>query len=541
MVKNYYFCNDMKFKILILLLSILFPMSLSAFNNSGLDQLNEALEKRGVYQKKHLLLIKELKRERAHCRTTEQIFVINNKLAEAYKNFCSDSAFVYLSYNKTIARQMHNDAWACQSNLLYAYVLASVGLYNEAYDLLDSLQEKTMTPQVQLDYYNVWVHYYDDLRHYVVGNPLEEIYQRKLYAFYDSIAHRQPAGSALYAYCQARKAWAHGEEALSFSYLEQARKLCSEPSELLSAVYYGRGRLAESRGQNDSVIYYYALAAATDVKCAVNSSHYLLWLAEKLHQAGDKGNSFRYAQASMFVANEYSSQLSLSQVAHAMPIIRGGYEWELTHYRQTNTILIFLVIAAVCCLAFLVWKNHGNGNWLARVLMQTRQPDAGSSETAATQASSDSASRHTNEVYVGGLMDISLKYIERLEDYQKLVRRKVKAGQYSDLLRDSVSEREKDEAEIYAKFDSAFLGLYPDFVEKLNKMLKPDERYSHREGSPLSTDLRIMALIYFGITDNARIANFLGYSIRTIYNYRSQFRKKTLSEDLDIEQAVRSL
>src|SRR5574344_1578861 len=100
MVKKHYFCKAMKCKILVLLLLSVFPMGLSASGNSALLPLNNALGKRSVYQKQHLSMIAELKRRRTQCRTPEQSVDANDKLMEAYKDFCSDSAFIYISYNQ---------------------------------------------------------------------------------------------------------------------------------------------------------------------------------------------------------------------------------------------------------------------------------------------------------------------------------------------------------------------------------------------------------------------------------------------------------
>ena len=71
---------------------------------------------------------------------------------------------------------------------------------------------------------------------------------------------------------------------------------------------------------------------------------------------------------------------------------------------------------------------------------------------------------------------------------------------------------EKELEELYHNFDKAFLKLYPNFVEKFNSLLKPEERYK-LEKDQLNTELRIFALIRLGITDVGQIAVFLHYSV----------------------------
>ena len=78
-----------------------------------------------------------------------------------------------------------------------------------------------------------------------------------------------------------------------------------------------------------------------------------------------------------------------------------------------------------------------------------------------------------------------------------------------------------------SKFDTIFLSIFPDFVESFNALLKEDERIQVKEGELLTPELRIYALIRLGINDNSKIANFLHYSLQTVYNYRLKMRKNT--------------
>ena len=97
---------------------------------------------------------------------------------------------------------------------------------------------------------------------------------------------------------------------------------------------------------------------------------------------------------------------------------------------------------------------------------------------------------------------------------------------------------EAERREFYAEFDRTFLSLFPHFVDKFNALLNEKDRITLKSGERLNTELRIFALIRLGITDSARIAEFLGYSVTTIYNYRSKTRgKSTLDRDA-FESAV---
>lgn len=76
--------------------------------------------------------------------------------------------------------------------------------------------------------------------------------------------------------------------------------------------------------------------------------------------------------------------------------------------------------------------------------------------------------------------------------------------------------------------------------DKLDELLVPEGRgvYSKVENGALKPECRIFALIRLGITDSAKIASFLRYSLSTIYNYRTKLRNKALGNREDFEKAV---
>ena len=73
-------------------------------------------------------------------------------------------------------------------------------------------------------------------------------------------------------------------------------------------------------------------------------------------------------------------------------------------------------------------------------------------------------------------------------------------------------------------------------VEEFNALLT--EPMQPKPGELLNTELRIFALIRLGITDSTKIAQFLRYSVTTIYNYRTRVRNKALGERDEFETKV---
>ena len=94
---------------------------------------------------------------------------------------------------------------------------------------------------------------------------------------------------------------------------------------------------------------------------------------------------------------------------------------------------------------------------------------------------------------------------------------------------------------VYNEFDKSFLELFPNFIHDFNNLLNEDGKIEPKPGEILNTELRIFALIRLGVTDANRIAHFLGYSLATVYNYRSKIRNKAKGDKDNFEQEVMRL
>jgi DNA-binding NarL/FixJ family response regulator len=85
------------------------------------------------------------------------------------------------------------------------------------------------------------------------------------------------------------------------------------------------------------------------------------------------------------------------------------------------------------------------------------------------------------------------------------------------------------------------LEIFPHFIENFNALLVEEGRIYPKQGELLSTELRIFALIRLGVTDSNRIAHFLGYSLATVYNYRSKMRNRAIGDKEQFEKEVMKL
>lgn len=143
----------------------------------------------------------------------------------------------------------------------------------------------------------------------------------------------------------------------------------------------------------------------------------------------------------------------------------------------------------------------------------------------------------------GNFMDTYLMcsdYIKMHRNFRNTIANLLKTNSVKQAIK-QLSSREATDAELkefYKKFDRAFLSTHPDFIERFNRILRPDCQYTLNEEKELSPELRIYALISLGINNSVNIAEFLHYSAQTIYNYRLRMRRQACIPESVFAEAV---
>ena len=74
----------------------------------------------------------------------------------------------------------------------------------------------------------------------------------------------------------------------------------------------------------------------------------------------------------------------------------------------------------------------------------------------------------------------------------------------------------------------------------MNLLLRKDAQIVPKGDERLTTELRILALIRLGISDNVRISSILRASLTTVYTYRSKLKARAFDHG-SFESAVKRI
>jgi hypothetical protein len=269
-----------------------------------------------------------------------------------------------------------------------------------------------------------------------------------------------------------------------------------------------------------------------------------------LYEDGDIDRAYKYIRRSLDDALFCNARLRTIEISAMVPIIDKAYQLQ-TQARQRDLIIslvsisllsLFLIVAI-----FFVYRQmkklavtRKDLSIANDQLNDVNHELSGINQELKVTNDTLLEANIIKEEYIGRYMDQCSVYIDKLDEYRRLLNKTAVAGKIDELLHSIKSKQfiEDELKEFYDNFDSSFLQLFPTFVEEFKRLLSDHEDIQLKPGQLMNTELRIFALIRLGITDSVKISHFLRYSLSTIYNYRTKLRNKALGKRDEFEANV---
>lgn len=316
----------------------------------------------------------------------------------------------------------------------------------------------------------------------------------------------------------------------------KALDMMLEAYDLIDDIYY-KARTAYNLGHiyrhynNDRLAeYWLAQAAIVDLKMPRREYTSLYQLAIQLLMDKKYRPAARYINIVVDDAIDSNHRTRFFKSAKLQQLVFNALEESETRQRHArNLIYAFLLVILATFLIFIIHMRK---------------------QSARLRKSYDTISRINKELsdankikdnYVFKYMNLSLKYLGQVEDYRHELRQALKTGGTDSVLAMLRSPLDYDRRykEFYNIFDETFLGLFPEFIQRVNELLKPECRYE--ETDSLNTELRILAALRLGITDSAQIASFLNCALSSVYTYRYRIRKNALCSKEEFENIIMNI
>ena len=523
------------------LLFVLF--SCTEFSNStdmrkeSLEKLDQLIEQKENFRRAKESRISDMKKGMMSNSVDQlQKYKLQNDIIEEYLGYQSDSAMHYVYLNHTIAKSLGNNILIQENEIKKSVVLTSTGMFTEAMTILNEISP-TLDSSLEFNYNSAMESLYSNLFEYTNDNPeFSEIYGEKLLKIYRKAysTSKEPLFSYLFQYNihKVQGNWKVADENIDL-FIQNTPK----GSRLQAIGYYCKGFIAEQKGDLEAQIQFLSLSAIADIQSATTENRSLQELAFALYKAKDYTRAYRYLQAAMDDANFYNARFRNFQISQVHPIIEEGY---LEIIKNKNTKLTILVIFSLISVALLIFFTYYISRQLKLISSAKRETECLNKKLNIANVKLSEVS-HVKDVYMAFFVNQSVKYLNNFERFKKII--SVSADSRNiEKINKLINDRKKNDDEIeafYQDFDKAFLSIYPTFFNQINHIMKPEFQYplDHK----LNTEMRILALIRMGIVETQQISDFLQFSIRTIYNYRSKIKSKTLIQHEDFENVIMNI
>ena len=513
--------------------------------DSLMNVLDNEVENYNQYVQKYNESITTFKENIRYARTDQERYELNKHLFYSYQAFQNDSALHYLNECRKYAQRMGRKDLEGEILARQAFQLSTVGMYYESRELLHLIDASVLTKEGRLEYYNARIHLYHELSYYTNVDWIRQKYKAMEYLLIDSLPF--VAGKTDDVYYKWKGFYYYEKEES-----ERALKLFKEwvdraqpgSREFATAAFFMY--LINARLQNqEEVKYWLVVSAITDIRNSIMDQASLWTLANILAQEGDVKRAHSYITYSWDAATQFQTKVRSGQISPILSMIETSYQTKIREQNMWLTVAVVVVSLMLILFIGLLWYVNRQRKYLhsTRNELRTINDELQNVNTELKLSNVKlNESNRVKEEYIGRFLSLCSLYIEKIEEQRKRVNKMVKAKQYDDLYNATrtTETKKKDLEELYSNFDAAFTHLFPNFVDDLNALIAPEERIMTKDGR-LTTTIRIFALIRLGIDDSNKIAEFLNYSVHTIYNYRVKIRNAALCDRNEFEQKIKEL
>ncbi len=521
--------------------------------DSLLLKLDQAIKERPIYMEQKELKLVELKRQLHRQIPDEERFAILGTLLDEYRSFNTDSALHMAEEREQIAIRLGNREYIDNARMNKADVLGMTGMYKEVMDLMRNIHIDRLPVDIHPYYYHIYCTVYGLMADYAVTAYEKKLYTELTDKYRDSLLLVNKDNLLIHTLIQSDQYNVRNEYDKAIRLLTDYLALQKDYEHDVAICAYTLSESYRLKGDKEKEKEYLIVSAMADMKTAVREYISLRKLAVLLYQEGDIERAYSYVKICMEDAAACNARLRKLEILEIFPIINDAYQQKTEKQQEQmkwalvsiSLLSLFLLLAI-----FYVYKQMKKVAAARREVIDANKrlkelnDELHLSNAQLKEANHSIAENsYLKEEYIGRYMDQCSVYLEKMDNYRRSLGKIAATGNVEELYKNIKSSKfiEGELKEFYTNFDNTFLQLFPTFVEDFNALLADDEQISLKAGERMNTELRIFALIRLGITDSVKIAQFLRYSVTTIYNYRTKVRNKAAGDRDLLEQEVMTI
>ena len=488
----------------------------AAIPSETLRRLNTTIAKAPIYQEKKKIYIDSLKNLLKSGNMPSSQWEVLIEIADQYRQMNADSSMYYAEKAVESVPEDPTGFKRIRSELSLVTALSTAGIFSPAVQRLDSISGLQLTKEARIEFWKASRIMYSYMLAFVQDHSkYANIFREKYINCDDSLLVLLPETDPFRKFIYAERLVNDAKWEKAKSQIEELLKSNPVESNIYAMSAFQLALVNKNLGDYTGYVENLSLSAESDIKRCVKEGIALPTLANWLYEEGDLENAFNYINFALEEANSGNIRMRTVSIATFMPLIDEAYRHNIDS--SNNKLLAYLLISTSLLLIAIILSTA--------LIKNVRNSRSKEKKLEATSK--------MLEAYVGNFIGVCSNYASRLDQFSKLVTRKINAGQSEDLLKlisaGKVNNEESDE--FYRLIDKAILDIFPDFVEQINTLLLPDKKIELKPDELLIPEVRIYAFVRLGVDQSNKIAQILNYSVNTVYSYRNRMRNRAIDRE----------
>ena len=504
--------------------------------DEAMERLKTTMEQKGTYEKNFQERTSILRNQLHLSSDIGKKWAAAHGLYEEYLSYDIDSAFVYSSMLSSLADTKEKMVLASGSKVT---CLCALRMYSQAEQILNAIDTVGFSDNEREAYYKAHIALYTAL-----GNEFDkdEISSKentqKRYAYQELLCKLPTLSTKERIYIKGKQLMLEECYDQALDSLHKVLKMDNVTSSRLHTTY-AIANCYKAKGENEKYRRWLAETAILDFQRPNRQYRSLYDLALCLHEDGAYGEAADFIQQTVIDAIACKHDTRIVNAVEAQMIIRAAQEEGEKNEGIILTLFICLILATLVMISVSLVKVNRQRRRLKVLMKQAKVYNHELSEKNAFI----SEANLLKEKYMFKYMYLSANFLKEMDEYRKDLRHTHKE-QGIDALMAKLREPEymyMQYKSFYKLFDEIFLGIFPDFPDKVNGMLQEGKQINIKHSNTLPTELRILAVIRLGITESRKIAEFLNTSVNTVYTYRTKMRYDSIDGPDKFEEKIKNI
>ena len=536
------------FILFLVLLAVLSCSKKNEMIEPVLKELDETIDNRQRFENEKQDRIARLKKDLQETNDIHKRTELYSSLFDQYKNYQYDSAFVYAKLlEKNALKEGSKIEYRAKSQVALLHCFKSVGFFNEAVDVIRAFDPKDVPSPICAEFYFLGAETWQNLSSFVSGTEaLASKYDAEKLECYDKVLEYAAPDSYLYGYANLDKMLIENySDSLAIS-ARDAFIVMNDWDDHQKAVQYSILSEAYNKVQKyDEAVYYRALSAILDIRSCTHETTSAKVLAGHMYARGNIDRAYKYIQQAQYDAEFYNSRLRKAEISTILPIIENGrYNW-LNNQRLLLFIILSVIagLLALTVVLLLVLRSRNKDLAQTHADLAEKADLLEKSNLSLTEAIAKL--REANEIkdqYIIQSLYGNTAFVNEVNDAVNEAARDITLKR-PDEARTTLYHIgiKKERARIAASFDTAFLKLFPNWLDEFNSLFPKESQIRLAEDGTMPMDVRIFALMRLGFDNAAEVAEYLNLSIDTVYVYKARLKGKALVDKEEFDSRIMAI